>query len=123
MGTTLALIGAYNLAGSLTKHASRSPQHSNTSEVHHPIQPSDLDAAFKEYETATRPIVTKAQKLPPGMPWLIHPQSSWELMVMHLFVAGIYWLRWLGVDKVIMKLASKGKQKEEGDKLVDWDNA
>lgn len=68
MGTTLALIGAYTLAGALSQH------------------PTDLPTAFSQYETAMRPTVTKAQKLAPGMPWLIHPQTAWGVWFMHALV-------------------------------------
>ena len=66
MGTTLALNGAYNLAGSLLRH------------------PSDHAAAFAAYGQRMRPIVDRAQKLPPGMPHLIHPETAWGIWVMHV---------------------------------------
>ncbi|GAB1744348.1 hypothetical protein NU219Hw_g1629t1 [Hortaea werneckii] len=64
MGTTLALNGAYNLAGALMQ------------------SPDDVDAAFQAYERSMRPLVQKAQKLPPGMPGLLHLESSWGVMVL-----------------------------------------
>ncbi|KOV60419.1 FAD-dependent monooxygenase [Streptomyces sp. MMG1121] len=54
MGTTLALTGAYILAGELTSHAE--PQ-----------------AAFARYEAIMRPFVEKAQQLSPGLPNLFYP--------------------------------------------------
>jgi 2-polyprenyl-6-methoxyphenol hydroxylase-like FAD-dependent oxidoreductase len=56
MGTSLALIGAYLLAGELAATA-------------------DHTEAFASYETLMRPIVDKAQKLPPGAPRIINPTS------------------------------------------------
>ena len=110
MGTTLALVGAYNLAGALTKHASGSS-----------ITTPDFASAFSDYEFATRPLVTRAQKLPPGMPWLIHPQTAWGLWIMHTILRC---LQFSGLITVLTKLASQGKdtsrEKSEG-KLVDWD--
>ena len=57
MGTTLAIVGAYLLAGELSRHE----QHED---------------AFLAYEKRMRPYVEKVQKLPPGVPWLAHPSSK-----------------------------------------------
>ncbi|MER5890121.1 FAD-dependent monooxygenase [Streptomyces sp. NPDC001941] len=59
MSTTLALTGAYVLAGELTGGA-------------------DPAAAFARYERLMRPFVTRAQKLMPGAPRLVHPRSRAE---------------------------------------------
>ncbi len=56
MGASLALIGAYLLAGELAAD----PDHVN---------------AFAEYEKRMRPIVGDAQKLPPGVPGIANPTS------------------------------------------------
>lgn len=65
MGTTLALNGAYNLAGAL---------------VHNQ---SDHTAAFMEYEQKMRPIVDRAQRLAPGMPRMINPETVWGVWILH----------------------------------------
>ena len=110
MGTTLAMVGAYNLAGALTKHAPESS-----------VATPDFISAFSDYETTTRPLVTKAQKLPPGMPWLIHPQTSWGLWVMRTILRLI---QFFGLDTALAKLASRGKdtssEKSDG-MLIEWD--
>ncbi|KAK5686703.1 hypothetical protein LTR17_026902 [Elasticomyces elasticus] len=49
MGTSLALAGAYNLAGALAAH------------------PDNTEAAFAAYEQAQRPLVTPAQRLSPAI--------------------------------------------------------
>lgn len=56
MGTSLALVGAYVLAGELGAHA-------------------DHRTAFDRYEKTMRPYVERAQKLPPGTPQLAHPRT------------------------------------------------
>lgn len=56
MGTSLALVGAYVLAGELARR-------------------SDHRAAFASYERIMRPYVTQAQKLLPGTPRLALPKS------------------------------------------------
>lgn len=65
MGTTLALNGAYNLAGSLLQH------------------PNDLAAAFAQYEERMRPLVDRAQKLAPGMPHLMNPEMEWGVRLLN----------------------------------------
>lgn len=57
MGASLALTGAYLLAGEIASAA-------------------DLSDAFAGYESAMRPMVDRAQKLPPGTPRLAHPTSA-----------------------------------------------
>lgn len=55
-GTSLALAGAYVLAGELGRHA-------------------DHRAAFAAYEALMRPYVEQAQELPPGAPRIAHPKT------------------------------------------------
>lgn len=57
MGTSLALTGAYVLAGELAAHH------------HH-------QDAFRGYERIMRPYVDQAQKLPPGVPAIAHPRTA-----------------------------------------------
>ncbi|HEY1099894.1 MAG TPA: FAD-dependent monooxygenase [Myxococcota bacterium] len=56
-GTSLALLGAYVLAGELGRHASH------------------VDA-FAAYEQVMRPFVDEAQQLPPGAPRIANPKSE-----------------------------------------------
>ena len=58
MGTSIALIGAYVLAGEISR------------------QPNNISAALASYEYFLRPFVESVQKLPPGIPWIGHPQSK-----------------------------------------------
>ncbi|MGW7532075.1 FAD-dependent monooxygenase [Amycolatopsis sp. NPDC054798] len=64
MGTTLALTGAYILAGELM--ASEDPQ-----------------AAFARYEHRMRPLVTEAQRLFPGAPQVTMPRSRTHRTAIH----------------------------------------
>lgn len=80
MGTTLALTGAYNLAGAILRH------------------PDDLTAAFAQYEATTRPLVDRAQKLAPGMPRLVNPDTSWGISVLHWFG----YLMWISRLQVLL---------------------
>ena len=56
MGTSLALVGAYVLAGELTAR-------------------DDHREAFARFEATMRPYVDKAQKLPPGTPRIAFPRT------------------------------------------------
>jgi 2-polyprenyl-6-methoxyphenol hydroxylase-like FAD-dependent oxidoreductase len=69
MGTTLAIVGAYLLAGELSRH----DRHED---------------AFVAYEKRMRPFVKEVQNLPPGVPWLAHPKSKFGVSVVNI-VAGI----------------------------------
>lgn len=68
MGTTLALNGAHVLAGNLLQHMSRDHL--------------DYISAFAQYENKMRPLVERAQKLPPGIPHIIHPETEWGLWIL-----------------------------------------
>jgi len=69
MGTTLAIVGAYLLAGELSRH-------------------NNHEAAFIAYEKRMRPFVEEVQSLPPGVPWLAHPKSKFGVAIVNT-VAGI----------------------------------
>lgn len=66
MGTTLAMTGAYNLAGALLQHE------------------EDIPTALEQYEAKMRPVVHLAQKLAPGMPYLMNPETAWGVTILHL---------------------------------------
>lgn len=57
-GTSLSFIGAYILAGEISK------------------QPENVPAALESYEKVLRPYVEGIQHLPPGVPWIFIPQSG-----------------------------------------------
>jgi 2-polyprenyl-6-methoxyphenol hydroxylase-like FAD-dependent oxidoreductase len=56
MGTSLAILGAYVLAGELA-------------------QTDDYRQAFAAYEKRLRPYVESVQRLPPGVPWIVYPRT------------------------------------------------
>lgn len=73
MGTTLAITGAYILAGELAKN------------------PGDVPTALKAYESGMKNFVDRAQKLPPGVPGIAHPKSEWGIWLFHLIVGFVSW--------------------------------
>ena len=69
-GTSLALIGAYVLAGELSK----------LSAGEHP------SSALEAYESVFRPFVEETQKIPSGIPDIVHPETAWKRWLFHTFV-------------------------------------
>lgn len=72
MGTTLALVGAYDLAGALSQH------------------PAEPDRVFAQYEQHTGALVETAQKLVSGMPKIALPETAWGILFFHCIV----WMMW-----------------------------
>jgi 2-polyprenyl-6-methoxyphenol hydroxylase-like FAD-dependent oxidoreductase len=62
MGTSLAIIGAYMLAGEVK----------NLGTDEHPFR------AFSAYEDKFRPYVEKTQEIPPFIPDVMHPGTPWK---------------------------------------------
>ncbi|KAL1859005.1 hypothetical protein VTK73DRAFT_7709 [Phialemonium thermophilum] len=75
LGTTLALFGAYNLAGSLARYG------------------DDVAAALDEYETRMRPFVTKAQDVKLGLFRFMNPESAWGVWLVDRFIRFMTWTR------------------------------
>lgn len=70
MGTSLAMVGAYILAGELSEL-------------------DDGEAPFKAleaYEKTFRPVVEKEQKIPPFVPGIAHPKTAWERWLLGTFL-------------------------------------
>lgn len=82
MGTTLALTGAYNLAGALTPLI-QAPRGDKS-----PL----VEECFEQYETAMRPTVQRAQKLVPGAPYIFAPETAWGIWTLHMFGYLVSWL-------------------------------
>lgn len=64
-GSTLALVGAYILAGCISLH------------------PNDIERGLREYEKQIRPFIDTAQNLPPGVPWIVNPQTGTGIAVLN----------------------------------------
>lgn len=84
MGTTLALTGAYNLAGALMRH------------------PDDCASAFAAYEQKMRPTVDRAQKLAPGAPKTFAPRTPTGIFILHLIS---FLISWSGLMTLVAMLA------------------
>ncbi|PSK56859.1 ubiquinone biosynthesis monooxygenase COQ6 [Elsinoe australis] len=77
MGTSLAIIGAYVLAGEISKDA------------------EDVTGALQRYEGIMHPYARKIQQFPRSMPKLANPMSAWGIKV-QLAILGL--VSWLKVD-------------------------
>jgi hypothetical protein len=61
----------------------------------------DYTSAFAHYETKMRPLVERAQKLPPGIPHIIHPETAWGLWIMRSLG---FFMSWSGIGYVLAML-------------------
>ena len=80
MGTTCAIVGAYVLAGELTRHG------------------DDVPGALRRYEELMRPLVVEAQKLFPGFPGVAIPKTSLGITLLHLVLAFVTTFK---IDKLL----------------------
>lgn len=92
MGTSLAFIGAYVLAGEISKCALHPEKH-------------DIPTALSTYETFLRPYVESIQSLPPGIPWIICPQTSLGVTLIETIARVIGWLSDSGILGLLGKIA------------------
>jgi 2-polyprenyl-6-methoxyphenol hydroxylase-like FAD-dependent oxidoreductase len=72
-GTSLALAGAYMLAGEISKH------------------PCDLAAGLEGYEQRMKPLIREMQKIPPFVSTILAPQTAWGIWVRNHVFALIAW--------------------------------
>ena len=74
-GTSLAMAGAYLLAGEITKHS------------------GDLEAGLRGYEQQIRPLITDLQKIPPLVLSIIAPQTAWGIWIRNHLFGFICWTK------------------------------
>ena len=103
MGTSLAFIGAYVLAGEISR------------------QPNNVPAALESYERVLRPYVESIQKLPPGIPWMVNPQSTLGVRVFETVVWGAGVLSATGLPILFSKLAAYLPVGGDSFKLPDYE--
>jgi 2-polyprenyl-6-methoxyphenol hydroxylase-like FAD-dependent oxidoreductase len=73
MGTSLAITGAYVLAGELSKL--KDGEHPST--------------ALEAYESIFRPFVEETQKIPFFIPAIMHPETAWKRWLLQSFVSAV----------------------------------
>lgn len=75
MGTSSAILGAYHLAGELGACK------------------GDWEEGLRKYEGRMRPVVERVQKLPPGAPGILNPQTEWGIRVLYGILGFVSWTR------------------------------
>ncbi|KAL1868195.1 hypothetical protein Plec18167_008388 [Paecilomyces lecythidis] len=88
MGTTAAFVGAYVLAGEISR------------------DPNDLQLAVGNYERVLRPFVDEIQKLSVTAVRLAMPDSQWGIRVIHFLTR---WLCWLRIPEIVARFSSEDK--------------
>jgi 2-polyprenyl-6-methoxyphenol hydroxylase-like FAD-dependent oxidoreductase len=89
-GTSLAMVGAYVLAGELAQHM-------------HDGRLVDVPAALEAYARTLRPFVEQVQKLPPGVPWVFYPKTEWGIWFLQTVIWAVTVLR---IDKLVQSMSS-----------------
>ncbi|WP_025144909.1 FAD-dependent monooxygenase [Pedobacter jeongneungensis] len=90
-GTDLAISGAYIIAGELCR--------------------AEHNEAFVAYEKRLRPFVAKVQKLPPGVPRLVYPKTTWGVAVLN----SLFRVVGSRPAKMVMGLFSNNKKHPESE--------
>ncbi|KAJ0118670.1 hypothetical protein J7T55_012924 [Diaporthe amygdali] len=72
-GTSLAMAGAYVLAGEISRYR------------------GDLAAGLRGYEERMSPIIEELQKIPPGVPWILAPQTAWGIWLRNTVLVVLCW--------------------------------
>jgi hypothetical protein len=70
---------------------------------------------MKGYGEKMRPFVTGAQKLPPGAPGIVNPQTEFGIWILNSIVG---FVSWSGLAKGISAVASKLSGPEKEDKRL-----
>lgn len=101
MGASLSIVGAYVLAGELSRNA-------------------DHKDAFAAYEQLMRPYVEDIQNLPPGVPWVAHPKTKFGIRLFNAAVA-------IAASKAVKRLSKifaskKPKTLKEKIKLPNYES-
>ncbi|KAK7735648.1 hypothetical protein SLS53_007388 [Cytospora paraplurivora] len=91
-GTSLGILGAYVLAGELSKHLGNGAD-----------QGEAIDAALASYDRVFRPCVEKAHEIPLGAPGILFPKTSGGIWFLQLIVGLLVALR---IDKLFERFAS-----------------
>ncbi|KAF7561118.1 hypothetical protein G7046_g3024 [Stylonectria norvegica] len=85
-GTSLAIGGAYVLAGEIGKHK------------------GDVEAGLKAYEETMRPIITDLQKIPPFIPTVMGPQTATGIWLRNHIFAFVCWSRILQLSRILSRI-------------------
>ena len=99
-GTTLAMTGAYVLAGEICKAK------------------GDLAAGLRGYENRMRPIIKDMQKVPPFVSTICAPQTAWGIWLRNNVFA---FIAWTNILEYVQKLVGGSAAGTDKYKLPDYD--
>ncbi|KAI9721761.1 MAG: hypothetical protein M1812_002096 [Candelaria pacifica] len=99
-GTSLALAGAYILAGEVGKHK------------------GNIAEGLRGYEERMRPIITELQKVPPLVPTVMAPQTAWGIWLRNSIFAFVAWSRIL---EVLQRFFAGAFASNDKDVLPDYE--
>jgi 2-polyprenyl-6-methoxyphenol hydroxylase-like FAD-dependent oxidoreductase len=103
MGTSLAIIGAYMLAGELCAQS--------------PHKTTDVTSALSAYESAFRPFVEQTQDIPPFVPAIMHPGSAFKRLLLQMLlkvVARVVAMPW------VANRTGDAESRDDGFKLPEY---
>ncbi|KAL0944622.1 oxidoreductase [Colletotrichum truncatum] len=89
MGTTTSFVGAYVLAGEISKHS------------------GDIPLAFANYDKVLRPFINESQRIIAPVVKLLLPETRWGVSVLH-------WIVWFVSLLRIPELAARFSSEERG---------
>lgn len=99
-GTSLAIAGAYMLAGEISRHR------------------GNLAAGLRGYEERMRPLIDDLQKAPPLFPTVMAPQTAWGIWLRNHIFALIAWTR---VLEFVQKLFGGAFSSADKYRLPDYE--
>ncbi|MCJ1233547.1 hypothetical protein MMC14_001505 [Varicellaria rhodocarpa] len=106
-GTTLAITGAYVLAGEICRHRGY------------------LAAGLRGYEERMRPIIDDMQKVPPFITTFLAPQTAWGIWLRNnvfAFIATIYvFIAWTGILQFAQKAFASSFASSDKYQLPDYE--
>jgi 2-polyprenyl-6-methoxyphenol hydroxylase-like FAD-dependent oxidoreductase len=106
MGTSLAILGGYMLAGELAKL--QAGQHPGTA----------LDA----YERAFRPFVEQIQEVPSIFPGAVHPDTAWKRWLLQTALSTVAWAVNFPLFTRLIGGAKSAEEQDDGFKLPQYES-
>lgn len=103
IGTSLGLVGAYVLAGELSKHLKQEGTASGNAVTSSEDYGPAIDAALASYESIFRPFVEVSSTLPPGGPAILYAETEWGVWLRN-FVLGL--VSTLRLHKLVERFSS-----------------
>ena len=97
---TLALTGAYMLAGEINKHK------------------GNIAAGLEGYERQMRPLITEMQKMPHFITTIMAPETAWGLWIRNTILA---FVGWTGVINFAQRFLGSASAASDSYKLPEYD--